>query len=126
MVNRDATAKVPARHGRMNAVWRRGEEERAAAAVDEREASEEVTEPRAAAAALSGTNSPSNGRGTSDRRRAEAGPGGGTKEGKELVRRSGGADTWLATQSLQVNRHISWHDHWRIFMQYENACKLVN
>ena len=111
----------------MNAVWRRGEEEKAAAAAgDEREASEEVTEPRAAAAALSGTNPPSNGRGTSDRRRAEAGPGGGTKEGKEVVRRSGEADTWLATQSLQVNSHISWHDHWRIFMQFENACKLVN
>ena len=112
----------------MNAVWSRGEEKEAAG--DEREASEEVTEPRAAAAALSGTNSPPNGRDTSDRRRAEAGPGGGTKEGKEVacevVRRSGGADTWMATQSLQVNRHISWHDHWRIFMQYENACKLVN
>ena len=109
----------------MNAVWRRGEEERAAAG-DEREASEEVTEPRAAAAALSGTNSPSNGRDTSDRRRAEAGPGGGTKEGKELVRRSGEADTWLATQSLQVNRHISWHDHWRLFNVKIVSCIVCN
>ena len=99
--------KVPARHGRMNAVWRRGGE-----AGDERDESEEVTEPRTAAAALSGTNSPPNGGETSDRRTAEAGPGGGTNEGKEVacevVRRSGEADSWLATQSLQVTRHISW------------------
>ena len=116
--------KVPARHGRMNAVWRRGGE-----AGDEREESEEVTEPRTAAAALSGTNSPPNGGETSDRRTAEAGPGGGTNEGKEVacevVRRSGEADSWLATQSLQVTRHISWHDHWCLFMQFEYACKIV-